>query len=217
MLKLRGLEYPEAARALGATDARILVRHLIPNAFAPVIVSSTLVVGSAILNEAALSFLGIGIQPPIPSWGNMLQNAQDFILTSPWLAVYPGLMIFLTVLCFNFLGDGLRDALDPRMRLCGNHACAGGVKELGTRRGIPRPPCRRLPCRRQRCRRPEVLRPDGTCPGGRRVADALLSVRNLKTYFYTDEMVRALPEDGNRYETVHGELLLTPAPRYDHQ
>lgn len=117
MLKLRALEFSDAARALGATDARILVRHLIPNALAPVIVSSTLVVGGAILNEAALSFLGIGIQPPVPSWGNMLQNAQDFILTSPWLAVYPGVMIFVTVLCFNFLGDGLRDALDPRMRL----------------------------------------------------------------------------------------------------
>ncbi len=117
MLKLRGLEFSDAARALGATDARILIRHLIPNALAPVIVSSTLVVGGAILNEAALSFLGIGIQPPVPSWGNMLQNAQDFILASPWLAVYPGLMIFLVVLCFNFLGDGLRDALDPRMRL----------------------------------------------------------------------------------------------------
>lgn len=117
MLKLRALEFSDAARALGATDARILVRHLIPNALAPVIVASTLIVGGAILNEAALSFLGIGIQPPVPSWGNMLQNAQDFILSAPRLAVYPGLMIFLVVLCFNFLGDGLRDALDPRMRL----------------------------------------------------------------------------------------------------
>ena len=72
--------------------------------------------GHAILTEAALSFLGIGIQPPVPSWGNMLQNAQDFILTAPRLAFYPGLMIFLTVLCFNFLGDGLRDALDPRLK-----------------------------------------------------------------------------------------------------
>ena len=117
VLKLRGQEFTDAARALGATDIRILVRHLVPNALAPVIVSATLIVGGAILTEAALSFLGIGIQPPIPSWGNMLQNAQDFILTAPRLAVYPGVMIFLTVLCFNFLGDGLRDALDPRLKL----------------------------------------------------------------------------------------------------
>ncbi len=116
VLKLRGQEFSEAARALGATDVRILFRHLVPNALAPVIVAATLIVGQAILTEAALSFLGIGIQPPVPSWGNMLQNAQDFILSAPGLAVYPGAMIFLTVLCFNFLGDGLRDALDPRLR-----------------------------------------------------------------------------------------------------
>jgi peptide/nickel transport system permease protein len=117
VLKLKGQEFIDAARALGATDARILARHLVPNALAPVIVASTLIVGGAILTEAALSFLGIGIQPPVPSWGNMLQNAQDFILSAPRLAVYPGIMIFLTVLCFNFLGDGLRDALDPRLKL----------------------------------------------------------------------------------------------------
>ena len=117
VLKLRGLDFTEAARALGASDARILLRHLVPNALAPVIVAATLIVGVAILTEAALSFLGIGIQPPVPSWGNMLQNAQDFLLTAPRLAVYPGVMIFLTVLCFNFLGDGLRDALDPRLEL----------------------------------------------------------------------------------------------------
>lgn len=117
VLKLRGQDFTEAARALGATDTRILFRHLVPNALAPVIVAATLIVGQAILAEAALSFLGIGIQPPVPSWGNMLQNAQDFLLTAPRLAVYPGLMIFLTVLCFNFLGDGLRDALDPRLQL----------------------------------------------------------------------------------------------------
>jgi peptide/nickel transport system permease protein len=117
VLKLRGQEFAEAARALGATDRRILLRHLVPNALAPVIVAATLIVGGAILTEAALSFLGIGIQPPVPSWGNMLQNAQDFILAAPRLAVYPGLAIFLTVLSFNFLGDGLRDALDPRLTL----------------------------------------------------------------------------------------------------
>lgn len=117
VLRLKGQDFAEAARALGASDTRILLRHLVPNALAPVIVAATLIVGGAILTEAALSFLGIGIQPPVPSWGNMLQNAQDFILTAPRLAVYPGAMIFLTVLCFNFLGDGLRDALDPRLRL----------------------------------------------------------------------------------------------------
>ncbi len=117
VLKLKGQEFTDAARALGATDRRILIRHLVPNALAPVIVAATLIVGGAILTEAALSFLGIGIQPPVPSWGNMLQNAQDFILSAPRLAVYPGVMIFLTVLCFNFLGDGLRDALDPRLKL----------------------------------------------------------------------------------------------------
>jgi len=117
VLKLKSQEFTDAARALGATDLRILARHLVPNALAPVIVAATLIVGGAILTEAALSFLGIGIQPPVPSWGNMLQNAQDFILSAPRLAVYPGVMIFLTVLCFNFLGDGLRDALDPRLTL----------------------------------------------------------------------------------------------------
>jgi len=117
ILKLRNQDFAEAARAMGASDARILARHLIPNALAPVIVAATLTVGSAILLEAALSFLGVGIQPPTPSWGNMLQNAQDFIWTAPWLAVWPGAMIFLTVLCFNFLGDGLRDALDPRLKI----------------------------------------------------------------------------------------------------
>lgn len=117
LLKLRTQDLAEAARAIGASDARILARHLIPNSLAPVIVAATLTVGGAILSEAALSFLGIGIQPPTPSWGNMLQNAQDFIWNTPWLAVWPGAMIFLTVLCFNFLGDGLRDALDPRLRI----------------------------------------------------------------------------------------------------
>ncbi|MGH2454298.1 MAG: oligopeptide ABC transporter permease [bacterium] len=117
LLKLRTREFTEAARAIGASDTRILARHLIPNSLAPVIVAATLTVGGAILSEAALSFLGIGIQPPTPSWGNMLQNAQDFIWSTPWLAIWPGAMIFLTVLCFNFLGDGLRDALDPRLKL----------------------------------------------------------------------------------------------------
>ncbi len=117
VLKLKQTDFVEAARALGASNARIMVRHLVPNALAPVIVAATLAVGGAILTEAALSYLGFGIQPPTPSWGNMLQNAQDFIWRTPLLAFWPGLMIFLTVLCFNFFGDGLRDALDPRLRV----------------------------------------------------------------------------------------------------
>lgn len=116
VLKLKRTDFVEAARALGASNARIMWRHLVPNALAPVIVAATLAVGGAILTEAALSYLGFGIQPPTPSWGNMLQNAQDFIWRTPLLAFWPGLMIFLTVLCFNFFGDGLRDALDPRLR-----------------------------------------------------------------------------------------------------
>jgi|DewCreStandDraft_1066081.scaffolds.fasta_scaffold03980_3 peptide/nickel transport system permease protein len=116
VLKLKRTDFVEAARALGASNARIMLRHLVPNTLAPVIVAATLAVGGAILTEAALSYLGFGIQPPTPSWGNMLQNAQDFIWRTPLLAFWPGLMIFLTVLCFNFFGDGLRDAFDPRLK-----------------------------------------------------------------------------------------------------
>jgi peptide/nickel transport system permease protein len=117
ILKLKGLDYSDAARAMGASETRIIFRHLLPNAMAPIIVAATLDVGGAILTEAALSYFGVGIQPPTPSWGNMLQNAQSYLWTSPWLAFWPGMMIFLTVLCFNFFGDGLRDALDPRLKL----------------------------------------------------------------------------------------------------
>lgn len=117
ILKLKSLDYTDAARALGANETRIIFRHLLPNAMAPIIVAATLDVGGAILTEAALSYFGVGIQPPTPSWGNMLQNAQSYLWTSPWLAFWPGMMIFLTVLCFNFFGDGLRDALDPRLKL----------------------------------------------------------------------------------------------------
>jgi peptide/nickel transport system permease protein len=117
ILSLRTLEFVQAARAMGASEPRIILRHLLPNALAPVIVAATLAVGNAILGESALSFLGLGIQPPTPSWGNMLQRAQEYIWNAPHLAVFPGLFIFLTVLSFNFLGDGLRDALDPRLRV----------------------------------------------------------------------------------------------------
>lgn len=117
ILKLKSLDYTDAARAMGANESRIIFRHLLPNAMAPIIVAATLDVGGAILTEAALSYFGVGIQPPTPSWGNMLQNAQSYLWTSPWLAFWPGAMIFLTVLCFNFFGDGLRDALDPRLKI----------------------------------------------------------------------------------------------------
>ncbi len=114
VLRLKRLEFVDAALSLGASDARILVRHLLSNVLAPVIVSATLYVGTAILSESTISYFGLGIQPPVPSWGNMLQNAQEYLWTAPWLAIYPGLFIFIIVLSFNFVGDGLRDALDPR-------------------------------------------------------------------------------------------------------
>jgi len=117
VLSLREQEFAAAAQALGASEARVMFRHLVPNAIAPIIVQATLEVGNAILVEAALSFLGFGIQPPVATWGNMLTNAQEYIFSAPWLALAPGFMIFLTVLAFNYLGDGLRDALDPRSRL----------------------------------------------------------------------------------------------------
>ncbi|MGK0617861.1 ABC transporter permease [Meiothermus cerbereus] len=117
VLSLREQDFTTAAQALGAGDARIMFRHLVPNTLAPLIVNATLAIGGAILTEAALSFLGFGIQPPVATWGNMLTKAQEYIFTAPWLALAPGFMIFLTVLAFNYLGDGLRDALDPRSRL----------------------------------------------------------------------------------------------------
>lgn len=116
VLKLKNLEYVDAARALGANNNRIMWRHLVPNLMGIVIVSATFDVGSAILSEAALSFLGFGIQPPVSTWGNMLSNAQEVVLQYPWIPFYPGLAILFTVLAFNFLGDGLRDAFDPRAR-----------------------------------------------------------------------------------------------------
>jgi peptide/nickel transport system permease protein len=121
VLSLREQEFTEASKALGATDIRIILRHMIPNAIAPIIVNATLGVGTVIIVEAALSFLGFGVQPPTPSWGNMLTRVQDYMFLNPTLAIWPGLCIFLTVLSINFMGDGLRDALDPRMRNIGGH------------------------------------------------------------------------------------------------
>ena len=113
-LSLREREFVEAARCLGASSGRIMVRHILPNAIGPIIVAATLGVAGAILAESSLSFLGLGIQPPMASWGNMLRTAQDLMTRAPWTAFFPGLMIFLTVLSMNYIGDGLRDALDPR-------------------------------------------------------------------------------------------------------
>lgn len=113
-------DYIEAARAVGATDVRIITRHLLPNVVATIIVLATLNVGSAILFEAALSFLGLGIQPPEPSWGNMLSGpARQYFEVAPWMAIFPGLAISLAVLGFNLFGDTLRDAFDPRLKSAG--------------------------------------------------------------------------------------------------
>ncbi len=112
-LTLREMDYVEASRALGASDLRTMVVEMLPNGFGPIIVQSTLGLGYAIMSESGLSFLGFGIMPPTPSWGNMLNNAQEHLIEYPWLAIFPGLMIFFTIISVNYIGDGLRDALDP--------------------------------------------------------------------------------------------------------
>ena len=114
VMNVRAEEYVEAARAVGNPPARILLRHILPNILPPIIVQATLAIAAAIIAEASLSFLGLGQQPPAPSWGSMLNTAQRFLTQAPWMALFPGLAIFLTVLAFNLLGDGLRDALDPK-------------------------------------------------------------------------------------------------------
>jgi peptide/nickel transport system permease protein len=116
-LSLKAKEFVEAARASGASDAAIIFSEIMPNALGPMIVNVTLGVAAAILAESALSFLGFGIQPPTPSWGNLLNDAQNFTLIAPWLVWFPGLAILVTVLAVNFLGDGLRDAFDPHQSL----------------------------------------------------------------------------------------------------
>ncbi|WP_431859501.1 ABC transporter permease [Azospirillum sp.] len=113
-LSARRRDYVRAAVALGAGSRRIMLAHILPNVAAPAVVAVTLTVGNVILLESVLSFLGLGIQPPLPSWGNMLTNAQELVSTAPMLAVWPGLLIFVTVIAVNLLGDGLQDALDPR-------------------------------------------------------------------------------------------------------
>lgn len=116
-LALRSAEFVLAARTLGIKNGRIIFSHILPNAMGPIIVSATLGIGGVILAEAALSYLGLGIQPPIPSWGNMLQSAQNpqIMLGAWWYPLFPGFMILITVLAFNFVGDGLRDAFDPKI------------------------------------------------------------------------------------------------------
>ena len=116
VLQVKEFEYVEAARAVGAGDFRILSRHILPNAIQPVVVYATIFVGTAVLSEAALSFLGVGITEPTPAWGLMVAQGKDFLFSSPHLLFFPGAAIFLTVMAFVFVGDGLRDALDPKLR-----------------------------------------------------------------------------------------------------
>jgi peptide/nickel transport system permease protein len=116
VLSIREKEYIEAAHASGSGDFKIILIHVLPNAMAPLIVVTTIGVANAILTEAALSFLGLGVPPPAPSWGNILSDGRNFITQAPWLTIFPGLAISLTVLGFNTLGDGLRDLLDPKLK-----------------------------------------------------------------------------------------------------
>jgi peptide/nickel transport system permease protein len=112
-LTIREMEFVTAARCVGAPSLRIMVRHILPNAIGPIIVEATLEIGYAIMEESGLSFLGFGIQPPTPSWGNLLSDAQEHLTRHPWLAIFPGLMIFLAIISVNYIGDGIRDAFDP--------------------------------------------------------------------------------------------------------
>lgn len=116
VLSLREREFVQAAKVLGMNDSRIILRHILPNTLAPVIVYATLGIGNTILTEAALSFLGLGVRPPTPSWGNMISDGRDALITAWWIATFPGLAIVATTVAFNLLGDGLRDALDPKLR-----------------------------------------------------------------------------------------------------
>lgn len=114
VLAVKNEDYVQSARALGASDLRIIGRHVLPNVMPPLIVQATITIATAIIAEASLSFLGLGLQPPNPSWGSMLNTAKNFMTQAPWMSIFPGSAIFLAVLGFNLLGDGLRDALDPR-------------------------------------------------------------------------------------------------------
>ncbi|BDG34546.1 nickel transporter permease [Saccharococcus caldoxylosilyticus] len=116
VLSIKQEEYIMAAKAIGMSDTRILFHHILPNSMAPIIVQGTLAIATAIIEAAALGFLGLGAQPPNPEWGKMLADSKDFLTQAPWTMIFPGLAIMLTVLGFNLMGDGLRDALDPRMK-----------------------------------------------------------------------------------------------------
>ncbi|MBI5144148.1 MAG: ABC transporter permease, partial [Candidatus Omnitrophica bacterium] len=116
ILTLKERDFVNASRIMGADDAWIILKHLIPNAVGPILVSATLGIGGAILTESALSFLGIGVQPPTPSWGNILMDGKSTLGVAWWLTIFPGAFILLTVLAYNLLGEGLRDLLEPRLR-----------------------------------------------------------------------------------------------------
>ena len=116
VISLRERDFVMAARALGPRPTLILLRHVLPNCLGPIIVVATLLIGGNILSEAGLSFLGIGLPPPAPSWGRMLVDSKELWIDKPWMGLFPGLAIVVTLLGFNLLGDGLRDAFDPRMR-----------------------------------------------------------------------------------------------------
>lgn len=116
VLSIKEMAYVDAARSLGAGDGRLILGHILPNAIGPIVVGATLTVGNAIIVESSLSFLGLGVQPPTPTWGNMLMDAQATMATKPWLTIFPGLAILIVVLAVNFIGDGLQDALDPAGR-----------------------------------------------------------------------------------------------------
>lgn len=116
VLTLRGQEFVEAARAVGSSDWRIILKHILPNSMAPLIVQATIGVASAILSAAGLSFIGLGIQPPTPEWGAMLSGGRSYIRDYPYMTLFPGLAIMITILALNFVGDGLRDALDPKLK-----------------------------------------------------------------------------------------------------
>lgn len=116
-LSLKEKEFVEAARCLGISQTAIMFRHILPNAISPIIVAATLEIGSAIIAESTLSFLGVGFPPDTPTWGRLVTDGSQYLQAAPWLALIPGALIFLTVLSINFMGDGLRDALDPRSRL----------------------------------------------------------------------------------------------------
>jgi peptide/nickel transport system permease protein len=113
VLTVRERDFVTASRALGAHDRRLIFAHILPNCMGPILVNGTLEMASAVILESGLSYLGFGVQPPTPSWGNILASAQLFVYKAPWLAIFPGLMIFISVMSINYIGDGFRDALDP--------------------------------------------------------------------------------------------------------